>query len=448
MVTSIWRTRSGSAAVSPFGTDQGNGDPRVIDAHRTQLTGDPDQAAVAVERQHRHPDPLVALGNGLEAVDRCERGAHDDRQPPRARGDRDARRLGPSRPERFERRDRAGARLVVTKAHDPGDRGAIDREQRPVAQRRAEIDGRAHHRRRGGDAGEPAEDATKPPGLDLAPGTRGHPYVRTGRVRRLVGLAPGPGRRVRRRERPERRREDQQQRGTRVPERPPGELACAERRHQAAVPHEDPLGELREARDDPDREHRPADQADRRRRDEQRVHAERTPGVAGDRRPVQAQLDERERGERDEHEVEAQPLGQRPPDLAADARPDAGDVDRRGDRRDREREERDEPAQRRDGKRRRARQGRHEADGRKRRVERHGPDEEPSPATARPARRAPSRAGPRRWSWRGGDRTRRRAPAAARSRSGGARAAAPRRGSRRTRRARRTGRAGGGSLPA
>ncbi len=126
-------------------------------------------------------------------------------------------------------------------------------------------------------------------------------------------------------ERPEGGGEHEQERGPRVAQRPTGDLASTHRGHEAAPTGQHPLGDLRDARDDPDRDHRPGQQPDRGRRDQQRVHPERAPGVAGDRGAVEAQLEQRQGGEEHEREIEAQPLRQGPPDLSSDRGPDPGE---------------------------------------------------------------------------------------------------------------------------
>ena len=62
------------------------------------------------------------------------------------------------------------------------------------------------------------------------------------------------------------------------------------------------------------------------RRDQQRIEAEHAAGVRGQRRAVQPELPEPDHGQHDQDEVDPEPLGERPADLAREPRPDAGRV--------------------------------------------------------------------------------------------------------------------------
>ena len=255
-------------------------------------------------------------------------------------------------PERTQRVERLRALLVVPHPHDVGHRGPVDAQQRPVAERRAQLDRAVLDRRRRRDAGNGPERTRRSPRAGRAPCGRGRqPDVGAGRVRGLVALAARPGRGVRGGERAERRREDQQERGAGVAQRPAGDLAPGERRHEPPAADEDAFGELGQARDEPHREDGPGEQPDRRCRDQQRVDAQRAARGAGDRRAVQAELDERDDRQQDEREVEPQPLGQRPADLPPDRGPDAGDRRARQQRRDRQRDDRERAADERDRER-------------------------------------------------------------------------------------------------
>ena len=208
------------------------------------------------------------------------------------------RRLAAGRAERAQRGERRRRPcLVVPQPHDVRHRGAVDAQQRPVAERRARAGSTPSSTGVAAVTPGTARSASPRPTAGTAPcGSGVEPDVGARRVRGLVALAARPGRGVRGRERPERRGEDQQQRGAGVAQRPARELAAGERRHEAA-------GRGRGARSassarrghDAHREHRAGEQPDRRCGDEQRVDAERAAGRAGDRRAVQPELDERDR---------------------------------------------------------------------------------------------------------------------------------------------------------
>ena len=177
-------------------------------------------------------------------------------------------------------------------------------------------------------------------------------------------------------ERAERRGEDEQERGPGVAQRPARDLAPGERRHEPRPRTRSAFGELGEARDEAHREDGPGEQPDRRCRDQQRVDPQRAARGPGDRRAVQAELDERDDRQDDEREVEPQPLRQRPAHLPPDRGPDAGDRRPREQRRDRQREDREGAADERDRERAPAGQRRLEPDAFERGVEPDGLDEE------------------------------------------------------------------------
>ena len=139
------------------------------------------------------------------------------------------------RPSAAQRVERLRALGIVPDAHDVRHRGTVDAQQRPVAERRAR-------------AGSSRPRPVSPPSPPAPPGARrrsprAEPCPGTSGVSRTSApaayaawsrLAAGPRRGVRGCERPERRREDQQERGAGVAQRPARDLAAAERRHEPA----------------------------------------------------------------------------------------------------------------------------------------------------------------------------------------------------------------------
>ncbi len=145
--------------------------------------------------------------------------------------------------------------------------------------------------------------------------------VAAGLVGRLVGLRLRPGRRVGGGKRAERGREREEQRGARVAQRSPRELAGAQRGHQAAACPEQSLRQLGEQRHDAQCQDRAGEQPDCGCSDQERIEAHAAAHGRRQRCAVLAQLPEADHGQDDEGNVDAESLGERsvalPPDRLA-----------------------------------------------------------------------------------------------------------------------------------
>jgi hypothetical protein len=131
----------------------------------------------------------------------------------------------------------------------------------------------------------------------------------------LVGLRPVPGGALADRQHAQGDGEHQQQHRARPAHRAAAELPARQRRRQPAAPGRPPLGQPGHRRQQPQGQHRPGQQRERGRGDEQRVDAERARGVARDRaRGLPVQLPVGDGGHRQQPDVRAgaQRRGQRP----------------------------------------------------------------------------------------------------------------------------------------
>ena len=349
---------------------------RPVDADRARVRRELHDAAVAIDEERGGRQTLVAIGDRLESLDGREVRVRADDQALRPVRQGDPGDLRPARPHLLHGGDGRGTRGVLAQPDDVGHRGAVEGDEVAAADRRTDIDRGVRDRGRGGHAGDRLERAVQRPGRHVAGGAGLDPHVGPGGPGRLIGLALGPRRGVRRCERPERGGEDQEQRRPGIAQRSSGDLPAAQRPDQSAGSRQRPLAQLGEPRHDPDREHRPRREPDRGRGHEQRVDAQRAACRARERRPVEAELEHRDHRHHDQREIQPEALRQRTSGLAAHRGAHAGDADARGERRDRERHERDEPAA--DGREVRGRTGqrRAQADALHGRVQADGLDEE------------------------------------------------------------------------
>jgi hypothetical protein len=103
-------------------------------------------------------------------------------------------------------------------------------------------------------------------------------------------------------------------------------LSRADWGDQPAAACEQALRDLGEPRHDPGGDDSAGEKADPRGRDQHRIETKRASRILGERRAVHPQLPQADDRQHDEHEVDAESLGQGPADLPRETSPDAGRV--------------------------------------------------------------------------------------------------------------------------
>ena len=193
----------------------------------------------------------------------------------------------------------------------------VDRDEGAAGHDPADIDrlvDRAGHGRHAVHRGDRGRDR---PGRRRRVALGHDAQVATGAIGGLVRLGPRPGGGIRRRERAERGREHEEQGRARVAQGSPRDLLAGQRQHEATPRLEEALGQLGQPRHDPDREDGAGQQADGRRRDEQRIDAERAAGVRRDRSAVDPELPERDDRHDDQRRGPARAAARRSVRMAA-----------------------------------------------------------------------------------------------------------------------------------